>query len=313
MQRIVDGIVFEGKRVPDCFDVRTWLCNGVMERSARQVVEWTETNDPPPMGWDEYIAQYDDDPEKQARYQAQHDAELLEKKEKALKKSATRAKTMCRRFIIHERFDEMLTLTYRKNQPDRALCKKHFAAWSRRMKKALGGFRYCASFEVQERGSMHVHCATHKLPTHASYKGVKIKAWQLGTAIWRDIVGQDNGLCFVGAAPSKWGNARRKNLSLAKMANYVSKYILKDFMLAPEETNRYSRSNGQIGGEVFTVRMAGPLAEVIAACFEVKDGDVMVSHRVSKWADSWWLCTEADMPLGRNVTRNETPQVQYAT
>jgi hypothetical protein len=229
------------------------------------------------------------DPEKDAEF-------IAEQKEKALKSSARRAKTKCRRFIISEGFDELLTLTYRENQPDRELCKRHFKEWARRMKKSLGGFRYCASFEVQERGSMHVHIATHRLPEHGQYKGIKIKAWQLGTKIWRDIVGSDNGLCFVGAGPSKFGKNRRKHLSLAKMANYVSKYILKDFALCPEEKNRYSRSNGEVIGEVHLCRFDGTLAEIVALAFECKDGDVLVSHNVSKWGDSWWLCTEKAPP-----------------
>lgn len=281
MERIVNGMCFTGQRVGNCYDVRTWVCNGVTERSARQVVEWTESLIPE--GWPNYDAP---DPEKDAEW-------LAERKELSLKKSASRAKTMCRRFIISENFNELLTLTYRENQPDRDLCKKHFSIWSKRMKRALGSFRYCASFEVQERGSMHVHIATHALPAHADYKGVKIKAWQLGTKIWRDVVGENNGLCFVGGK-SRFGTPRAaRSMSLAKMAGYVSKYILKDFMLAPEESNRYSRSNGQLGGEVHTMRLSGSLSEIVAACFEVKDGDVIVSHRVSKWSDSWWLSTEA--------------------
>jgi len=287
MEKIVNGLRFEGTVSENCWDVRTWICNGVMERSARRVIEWNESS----LLEGGYVdIPYEIDPVRDAEY-------LVEQKEKALRSSARRAKTMCRRFIISEGFDEMLTLTYRQNQPDRELCKKHFSIWSKRMKRALGSFRYCASFEVQERGSMHVHCATHKLPKMATHKGVRIKAWQLGTKIWRDIVGADNGLCFVGAAPSKWGSSRRKNMTLAKMANYVSKYILKDYETAPEEKNRYSRSNGQPGGEVHTARLNGTLPEIIAACFEVNDGDVIVSHFASHWGDSWWLCTETAPPL----------------
>jgi hypothetical protein len=286
LEKIVNGMRFEGSISDNCYDVRTWTCNGVTERSARRVIEWQESSlieggykDIP----------YEIDPERDADY-------LAEQKEKTLRANARRAKTMVRRFIISENFNEMLTLTYRENQPDRALCKKHFSIWSKRMKRALGEFRYCAAFEVQERGSMHVHCATNKLPTHAKYKGVKIKAWQLGTAIWRDIVGADNGLCFVGAAPSKWGSSRRKNLSLAKMASYVSKYILKDFAAAPEESNRYSRSNGKPGGEVHTCRLNGTLPEIIACAFEVGEGDVIVSHHASSLGFGWWLCTEKRPP-----------------
>lgn len=283
LEKIVNGLRFEGTVSDNCWDVRTWKSNGVMERHASRVIEWRESS--LIEGGYEAIP-FDVDPVRDAEY-------LAEQKDKSLRASARRAKTMCRRFIISENFNEMLTLTYRENQPDRDLCKRHFKEWVRRMKRALGDFRYCASFEVQERGSMHVHCATHKLPTHARYKGVKIKAWQLGTAIWRAIVGADNGMCFVGAAPSKFGSARRKNLSLAKMASYVSKYILKDFMLAPEETNRYSRSNGQVIADVHVARLNGPLSEVIGACFEVGEGDVIVSHHVSRYGGIWWLCTES--------------------
>ena len=81
------------------------------------------------------------------------------------------------------------------------------------MKKALGGtFRYCTGFEPQQRGAWHMHVATHKLPQHVEYKGVKIEAWKLGTRIWRSIVGENNGLCFVGGKLARNGHKRRKNM-----------------------------------------------------------------------------------------------------
>lgn len=303
LEKIVNGLRFEGTVCDNTWDVRTWSCNGVMERSARRVIEWQESS--------LLDGGYTDvphdlpDPEKDADF-------IAEQKEKSLRASARRAKTMCRRFIVSERFDEMLTLTYRENQTDRELCKKHFKEWVRRMKRALGEFRYCASFEAQARGAMHIHCATKKLPDVAMHRGVKIKAWQLGTRIWRDIIGPyqfvgplpvgaswpdvDNGLCFVGGR-SKFGAPMRKAvMSLAKMANYVSKYILKEFESVPEEKNRYSRSNGQLGGVVHVARLNGSLPEIIAACFEVNEGDCIVSHFASHWGDSWWLCTETKPP-----------------
>ena len=83
------------------------------------------------------------------------------------------------------------------------------------MKRALGTFRYCASFETQDRGAMHVHIATHKLPQHAKHNGVVVKAWQLGTRIWRDVVKELGGLCFVGgkqsSAPPQATNDLGKN------------------------------------------------------------------------------------------------------
>lgn len=292
MERIVNGIVFEGKPLPGSWDVRTWTRNGVVERSARQAIQWTELRvDPDGLTAHGYDAcgniffPREDTPE-----------EVEEKRLRSLKKAAQRAKTMCRRVIITEGFDELLTLTYRENQEDRALCKKHFSIWQKRMKRALGGFRFCASFEKQERGAMHVHIATHRLPKNANYKGAQVKAWQVGTRIWRDIVGADNGLCFVGGKP-KFGVPRRAKMSLAKMAQYVSKYIMKDFEDAPSESNRYSRSNGTEVGKPEHLRLHDcSVKDLIELVFELGEGDVLVDLRLNRWHDGLWMCTEASPP-----------------
>jgi hypothetical protein len=221
------------------------------------------------------------------------DAELLEDRRQAsLKKAAQRAKQMCRRVIITENFNELLTLTYRENQLDRDLCKRHFKEFVRRMKKTLPGFRYCASFERQERGSMHVHLATHKLPTHANYKGSKILAWKLGTAVWRSVVGADNGLCHVGAK-TRYGATNRKTVSLAKMASYVSKYIMKDYEDSPDGVNRYSRSDKCKIEKSHVMRLSQcSYRDLIELTFELGSGDMLVSHRLGRFHDTLWLCTE---------------------
>lgn len=306
MRRIVrmpDGthLEFEGKKRDDAWEVSTWQQNGVLERSARPVIAWEEIGEcRRPLTDEERLAKlyddYWDEPVKLKQKIAELEEEIEVRKLRAMSASARRAKTMCRRVIITEGFDELLTLTYRENQEDRALCKVHFAAWVRRMKRALGGFRFCASFERQERGAMHIHCATHKLPQHAKYKGVKIKAWEVGTRIWRDIVGADNGLCFVGGRTKWGGGARRKKMGLAKMAAYVSKYIMKDFETAPAESNRYQRSLGTAVPKSHKMQLLCSLAELIAVTFEQGEGDVVIAHRVSKWKDGLWLCTDAAVP-----------------
>jgi hypothetical protein len=290
MERIIDGILFEGKALPDAWDVRTWSVNGVTERSVRQVVEWTEIGPGfKPMAWPDYLAGFTG--QELADKQKEQAQDEAERRERSRRKAALRAKTMCRRVIITEQFDELLTLTYRENQEDRALCKKHFKEWVRRMKRALPSFRYCASFERQERGSMHVHIATNKLPKHAEYKGVTVKAWQLGTKVWRAIVGDNNGLCFVGGV-TKFGG-RRRSLSLAKMAAYVSKYILKDADDNPDEANRYSRSNGTVVPKAEVIRLVNcSTLLAIELTFELEPGELLISHRLSRWGDSIWLCTE---------------------
>lgn len=297
MYRIIDGILFEGKVQLNAFDVRLWERNGHREISARPVVEWTEICMPEP------AAMPQPDAERDA-------ADAEEKRLRNLKRNALRAKTQCRRFIKAHGLDEMLTLTYRENQTDEKLFKEHFAKWLRRMKAALGGkFIYCAGFEPQKRGAWHAHVACHKLPEWVQVRGIKIEAWKLGTRIWRDVVGptadgKDGGLCFVGGK-TKYGK-RRRRLSVGKTAAYVSKYIVKHYELMPEGTNRYSRSNGDVVGKPVTMRLVGKsLPEVIAEAFMVFHGEVVLSHRVGRWSDSWYLATEPALSGSHGSRRDD--------
>jgi hypothetical protein len=284
MQRVIHGfgdvVVLEGEYNPTSWDVRVFEVNGHREISARNSIDWVEVEEC-------YRRDLDEPKSEKARIASEEERHL-----KNLKRSARRAQSMCRKVIKASGFNEMLTLTYRANQTCRELCKKHFKEWARRMKRALGDFQYCASFEAQERGAMHVHLACHKLPSTVLHKGVKIQSWRLGTAIWRSIVGADNGLCFVGGRNAK-GNQRKKQMSLAKMASYVSKYILKDFEFAPEETNRYSRSDGIKVPKAVVMRFTNmSLAEIVVMAFQCDDGDVIVSHRADPLNGAYWLCTE---------------------
>lgn len=287
MPKIIDGVLYERNRVPGCFEVRTKRCAGVMERTIRPAYQWEEAGQAP--AW-MLVPFAKPDPIKDAEW-------LADEKEKNQRRAAKRAKLACKWFIVHERFNELLTLTYRENMQDEERAKRDHKEWVRRMKKALPGFRYCTGFEPQERGAWHMHVATHKLPEHADYKGVKVQAWKLGTMIWRSIVGADNGMCFVGGKPSRWGTKSRKNMGLYKMANYVSKYIIKHFDLMPDGKNRYSRSNGEAALEVDVAYLrASNLGELIAVCFEVMTGADVVSHRLAMDAEFWILATEAPLP-----------------
>jgi hypothetical protein len=285
MERYCNGIWLEGEVVPDKWVVRTWEKNGVLERSATSYIAWREVGQPCGFQLDGWTPIRDLDPVE--------DADLIaERRERALNKAAKRAKTTCRRVIVTEAFDELLTLTYRGNQADWELCKQHVAKWVRRMKKALGGqFRYCLAFERQERGAMHVHIATHKLPTWATDKGVKVKAWQVGTRIWRDIVGDNNGLCFVGGK-GKFGGPAKRRWTLAKMAAYVSKYITKSYDDAPPEANRYQRSTGADVGRPESWVVDCTFGDLIGLCYEYKSGDSVLALRAGRWNDRLWFCKE---------------------
>lgn len=304
MFRIVvmpDGerVLLEGKVCPDAWDVRIWEANGHREISARPKLIWSEAGTLSPIAMqmmDEAGSHLTE-----AERQAEAEQAAAERAERNLKRAAGRAKTQCRRIIKTEAFNELLTLTYRENQTDVELFKKHFAEWHRRMKRALGEFRYCAGFEPQERGAWHAHVACHKLPRTVLYQGVRIDAWKLGTAVWRSIVGADNGLCFVGGK-TRHGLPRRSRMSIAQMAAYVSKYIIKHYELMPGEANRYSHSKGTKVGKPYTVTVTGldpacAFEDVVELSFRLDRGHRVVSHRATR--DDWsggryWLVTEPD-------------------
>ena len=304
MERIItapggERIVIEGQLIEDAWDVYVKNVNGHRETSFRNAIVWSETGKkaPPEFDREAYLSQFDGEEREWRERELEEEAEALRLKQ--LLKNAQRAKAACRWFIKANGLNELLTLTYRENQEDRDLCKKHLKEWVRRMKKALGGrFVYCASFERQERGAMHVHIACHKLPVHAVHKDVKIKGWELGTKVWRSIVGADNGMCFVGGRKTAQG--RIKQRSIAKIASYVSKYITKDYQDAPDESNRYSRSDSKNGiaamPKAEKIRIWGAsLQDMIEMAFQCTEGEFVVSHRVTRErfnGDRYWLVTE---------------------
>ncbi|MFS4549094.1 hypothetical protein [Comamonas resistens] len=304
MERIItaptgERIVIQGEVLEDAWDVYVKRVNGHREISFRNAVIWSETDKlaPPPFDPEAYLSQFDGEDREWRERELEEEAEA--RRLKKLEQNAQRAKSACRWFIKANGLNELLTLTYRENQEDRDLCKKHFKEWVRRMKSALGGrFVYCASFERQDRGAMHVHIACHKLPKHATHKDVKIKGWELGTKVWRSIVGKDNGMCFVGGRKTPQG--RIKQRSIAKIASYVSKYITKDYKDAPDESNRYSRSDSKNGiacmPKAEKIRIWGAsLQDMIEMTFQCAEGEVIVSHRLTLErfeGARYWLVTE---------------------
>lgn len=291
-ERIIDGTLYRGQRLDGSWDVSGWRAGGHHELSVRPRIQWQEIGPAkPPFSWQEWI-----DAAESEEQRIERELEFLQHLEsrrlKNLETNSRRAQSACRRFIKAEGFNELLTLTYRENQTDIERFKRDFKEWVRRMKKALGGqFRYCAGFEPQQRGAWHAHVACQKLPKHVTYQGSKIQAWRLGTAVWRSIVGVYGGMCFVGGK-TRHGAPAAHRLSLAKLAAYVAKYIVKHFALCPDEKNRYSHSDGLVKGEKYRLTVTGvaDVWEVLDLAFECADGDVVVSHIVDD--RGYWLVTE---------------------
>jgi hypothetical protein len=280
------GVIMEGTRLDNSWDVSIFEVNGHRELSARPVVEW------------DVVCDYEDR-HKLPCFDIEvplTEEEIAERADRSLKKAAQRAQTKCRRLIKACDFREMLTGTYRENQTDLELFKRHLTAFIDAMQYVLPKWRYCLSFEKQERGAYHFHCATNKLPRFVRYKGKKIEGWTLPTAVWRGIVGEDNGLVFVGGKP-RWGTTRRRNNSIAKIAAYVSKYIMKDYADAPMGSKRYWSSRAPEWQKPTRLRLDNTsLRELVEVCFELPPGHSIVSHRIGHWGDTYWLCTEPGEP-----------------
>lgn len=300
MRKIVDGMVFEGKLSDTDLEVTVWESNGHIECSARPAVDWDE---PVPADRLGPAGMYRLDAEELAKLEAQREVEAEEARERARERNARRAKTQCRRFIKVMGFDELLTLTYRDDQPDEALAKRHAARFFERMAQLVPGFGYCCGFEPQKRGTWHMHAAIYKLPAKIEMKArtsdggwrtVVMDSWRVGTVIWRSIVGKDNGLCFVGG---KGGRAKSARQSLAKMAGYVSKYITKHYELVPDGKKRYTHSQGAEVPKAQRTRMVRmTMREFIAfAVQRLGDGVSIVDNRLGRFKDSYWLCAEAGL------------------
>lgn len=247
-----------------------------------------------------YVPQGDyDDPDTRVVEVDQSGTQLQEemdarRAERSAANSASRAKKNCRHRIKSGDFDEMLTLTYRANQDDFALVRKHFAAWLRKMRRAVEGFSAVWAFEKQKRGAWHVHVATHRLPPWLILAGSKVLSWRVGTALWRDVVGRDNGLCFVGG---KGGRFQRKR-SIADIAGYVSKYLTKDHADGPKGARRWDCTKNIQRPKVTMIHLPpAPMADIIPVVFDLRPGEMIVRNICSKLSDMYLLYTQPAPPV----------------
>ncbi|PBI92817.1 hypothetical protein BKP43_15610 [Variovorax boronicumulans] len=306
-ERVIEGVLYREEVVPGAWTFEGWRANGHHELSTRPAVTWVEVQSVGTAVHGRPPGSFVLDSHERALAAARDAQEAAERRVIYQRGNARRARTRCRRYIKASAFDEMLTLTYRSNQVCIVLCKAHFESWVRRMKRALGGeFTYCAAYERQHRGAWHVHVVCHKLPRHVEVKGVKIDAWKLGTQVWRSVVGDDGGLCFVGGR-TRHGSPARRRLSCAQMASYVSKYITKHYDDVPDGFKSYSHSKGLIEGERYRFTITGlgvegypgsSFADAVSLGFDVPDGARIVSWRVNDPDREWrrcWLVTE---PIG---------------
>lgn len=276
---------YEVKTAADEWEVRTHaLGNGHTEVSARAV---------------QYLQEFGvASPEDLEAVERRREEEADERERANALRAARRAKTRVRRLVKSMGLDALLTLTYRANQTDRALCLKHLKEFVRRMRRVLPGFAYVAALEQQQRGAWHVHLAVHALPRALEWAGgVKVKSYSVVRAIWRSVTGELGG---------NIDQARRKRASQsrpAKLAAYLSKYMLKAFEDGDDWKNRFSSSAHSLPPAVRVRLQGAALRDVIALCYvDAQGGDVLSSPWLSPYGDSFFLVLEGP-PGGGVVTQ----------
>lgn len=248
-----------------------------------------------------------DDPEVHATDVDQSDTELekereLARKQRALEKSAARAKRNCRLRIKAAGVGSLLTCTYRENMIDFNRARADWAAMLRKLRKAIPGFRAIYSFEEQERGAWHIHAAIDKLPTHFDTVDGKVRSWDFLRRLWRSVVGRDNGTINVdGHRKTRHGlpGKYRSGESLAKLAGYVSKYLTKDHANGVEGRNRWGSTQGiEVSKPVVFDMPEMPLYELFKLAFELPKGHRIAQHRMGQFGKFWVLYSEPDPTQG---------------
>jgi hypothetical protein len=284
--RIIDGEIFEGKPSDDRFFVTLHqLGNGQQEASIQRATDWEHVG---PLDPDSIAAQ--------VLRGEREDPEAEHKRRANALRAARRAKSKVRRLCKAFGCDTMLTLTYRENQTDLGLAKRHVKEFVRRFKRLVPGFCYVACYEEQVRGAWHVHMAIRAIAKRLKVGGVQFKSYDAVRSVWRAVVGLDNGNIDISDGQKK-GRKAPKRRSPARLAAYMSKYMLKAFEGGELDSERYS-SSSQVGMPM-PQRMEfarTSLAELLPLVYsQVATAGTELFTWLSRWGDVFYIASEPEV------------------
>lgn len=280
MLKVIDGIAYERKVMRDEWMLtRHDLGGGHVEVGVSQVWGLIESHKVDPE-WFENNPDWD----------VLTDEEEEEKRQKNRERAARRAKTRVRRLCKSMGLDALLTLTYRANVTDSALSRKHLKEFVRRIRRVVPGFAYVAAFEKQKRGAWHIHLAVHALPRELQWSGCKVKSYSVVRAIWRSVTGE------LGGNIDQSRRKRSSQSSAAKIAGYLSKYMIKAFEDGDDWSNRFSASSHSLPAPV-RVRLTGAALRDVIALAYVDAQDAPSSPWLSPYGDAFFLVIEPPIPI----------------
>lgn len=216
------------------------------------------------------------------------------------RRAARRAKSMVRKKCKVLGVDSLWTLTYRENMQDEATLYRHWDAFCRRVREVIPGWVYVATVEKQERGALHIHIATHRLPTTIKHDGRlvrtggRVKSWDVMRRIWRDVLARDGMAGNFDETKRKFFAKSRAH----KIAKYIGKYVAKSFDGDASGKHRYWVSKGVElpRAQVLLFRREN-LADLIALVHaELAAGGCAISTFYSADREVFWMSTEEDGP-----------------
>jgi len=135
--------------------------------------------------------------------------------------------------------------------------------------------------------------AVHRLPSMLPCgSAVKVKSYNVIRAVWRSVVGGLGG--NIDASRRKSWTRR----STAKLAAYLSKYMVKAFEDGDDWSNRYSASKHTIPEAVKAVFRGTTLAQMIELAYAFAgDGLVELQTYLSRFGDTFYIASEVQPVL----------------
>ncbi|MFM2276402.1 MAG: hypothetical protein RL211_2274 [Pseudomonadota bacterium] len=206
--------------------------------------------------------------------------------EAALRASAARAKSKVRRLCKVMGADAMLTLTYRENVTDIAVCKRHLKEFVRRVSRVITGFRAVCAFEQQARGAWHVHMAIERVSSSLVVSGVRLKSFNVLRAVWRSVTKENGGNVDL-------SQGQYKKRSPARIAAYLSKYLMKAFEDGAKWSNRWTRYGDIECPKPLKLGQFPSMLAAVHAAYQLVDGCAsVVNQYLGHFKDVFFLVVE---------------------
>lgn len=279
--RIICGEVYEPRATGRYKISAVEFPNGHLEISARAEVVYEEDETQDAVRLANLRWQNEDLPEV-----------IKEREERSRKKAVQRARRTVRHLCKAIGADTMLTFTYRSNQTDLSLIKEHIKEFSRRLRRTLPQFVGIATFEPQERGAWHCHMATTRIAASLlDTRGFRVKSYDLLRSIWRSVTKELGGTVNV-RRPK--GESKH---SPARIAAYMSKYMMKMWEHIPPGANRFSRFGKVELPRRMQLGFVESLHAAIVVCYGLSADDQRVSGAfLPSFKDSFWIAFERIPP-----------------